>query len=382
MTEYLVSLDYVENTPEFNALMNAGSVLVGAVVGGAVGGNLQAAAGGGSIALIADINNRQLHEPQYKAIRKLSKGDPKEEARYVAAGCALQHCSAEFAKGTQEYEYWKAIEDLGNDPSLKDYRDELRTGSSKSLFAYGILDWGTDKAKAIANTADKKLDDALTNAGEGLALLRTLDPERSKRYSPVVVDEETPSTMGDLNPALKDARDNLLDLGQHTGQAISDASDFYLAAGITKGAASILGAAAIKGGERLVVREVAGGASIGTNVVRGMPKNLEGLVDSDSIRFTQDSIKGTFRDGGSMQVTIDALRSGRLSPNDLPPIRVFEQDGLVYTLDNRRLFVAHQAEVPIKIVPATPAEVANEIGYKMTTPNGGKIICLRNGCVQ
>lgn len=83
-----------------------------------------------------------------------------------------------------------------------------------------------------------------------------------------------------------------------------------------------------------------------------------------------------------MQETVDALRSGKLSPNDLPAIRVFEQDGIVYTLDNRRLLVASQAGVPIKIVPATPEEVAREIGSKMTTPNGGKIICLRNGCID
>jgi len=48
----------------------------------------------------------------------------------------------------------------------------------------------------------------------------------------------------------------------------------------------------------------------------------------------------------------------------LPPIRVFEKDGAVYSLDNRRLLAASEAGVPIKVVPATPAEVAKEGGVK------------------
>lgn len=48
-------------------------------------------------------------------------------------------------------------------------------------------------------------------------------------------------------------------------------------------------------------------------------------------------------------------------------------------MDNRRLLVASQAKVPIKIVPATPAEIAKE-AWKITTPNDGKIICVRGVC--
>lgn len=41
-----------------------------------------------------------------------------------------------------------------------------------------------------------------------------------------------------------------------------------------------------------------------------------------------------------------------------------------YSLGNRRLLAASEAGVPIKVVPATPAEVAKE-GWKMTAPNNG-----------
>ncbi|MEO0510062.1 MAG: hypothetical protein AAF065_09415 [Verrucomicrobiota bacterium] len=101
------------------------------------------------------------------------------------------------------------------------------------------------------------------------------------------------------------------------------------------------------------------------------------LVDTNTIRFTQDSISSRFRDGRSVQGLIDDLGSGRVSPNDLPPIRTFQQDGLTFTLDNRRLFAADQAGVPIRTVPATAAEVAKELPKKFTTPNQGTIIGIR-----
>jgi filamentous hemagglutinin len=73
------------------------------------------------------------------------------------------------------------------------------------------------------------------------------------------------------------------------------------------------------------------------------------------------------------------LKSGKISPDDLPSIRVFEKDGRVYSLDNRRLLAISEAGVSIKVVLATPAEVAKE-GWKMTTPNNGSIICVRGVC--
>jgi filamentous hemagglutinin len=110
-----------------------------------------------------------------------------------------------------------------------------------------------------------------------------------------------------------------------------------------------------------------------------LPENLTGYANPKDIRFTQDSVSNTFKDGRTLQATIDGLKTGKISPDDLPPIRVFEKDGVIYSLDNRRLLAASQAGVPIKIVPATPAEIAKE-GWKMTTPNNGSIICIRGVC--
>ncbi|MBL3876142.1 hypothetical protein, partial [Pseudomonas syringae] len=117
----------------------------------------------------------------------------------------------------------------------------------------------------------------------------------------------------------------------------------------------------------------------GQKLPSALPDNLTGYANPKDIRFTQDSVSNTFKDGQTLQSTIDGLKSGKISPDDLPPIRVFEKDGMIYSLDNRRLLAASEAGVPIKVVPATPAEVAKE-GWKMTTPNNGLIICVRGVC--
>jgi filamentous hemagglutinin family protein len=58
---------------EFDALMNAGSVLLGAAVGAAASGKVQGASSGASVALMADVNNRQLHPDERKFIDQKSR---------------------------------------------------------------------------------------------------------------------------------------------------------------------------------------------------------------------------------------------------------------------------------------------------------------------
>ncbi|HEY1028120.1 MAG TPA: hypothetical protein VGE28_10915, partial [Pseudomonas sp.] len=130
-----------------------------------------------------------------------------------------------------------------------------------------------------------------------------------------------------------------------------------------------------------------GGGNVGSVGAKGnaqrlpssLPENLTGYANPADIKFTQNSVSNTFKDGQSLQTTIDGLKSGKISPDALPPIRVFEKDGVIYSLDNRRLLAVSQAGVPIKIVPATQAEVVKE-AWKMTNPNGGEIICARGSC--
>jgi len=59
------------------------------------------------------------------------------------------------------------------------------------------------------------------------------------------------------------------------------------------------------------------------------------------------------------------------------PIRVFEQEGQLYSLDNRRLFAGQFADAELPFRWATPEEVADE-SWKFTSSNGGIGITMRS----
>jgi hypothetical protein len=103
----------------------------------------------------------------------------------------------------------------------------------------------------------------------------------------------------------------------------------------------------------------------------------EGGVNPKTIRFTQDSISASFKkEGTTLADTIEGLKAGKIDPNSIPPIRTFEQNGKVFTLDNRRLYVFQEAGIPIRTTPATAEEVAAE-AWKFTTKNEGTSIRVR-----
>lgn len=101
-------------------------------------------------------------------------------------------------------------------------------------------------------------------------------------------------------------------------------------------------------------------------------------MNPSDIRFTQDSISQTFKKGGGLVDDLSAgLKNGTIKPEDVQPIRVFEKDGLTFTLDNRRLYAFQQAGVKIPTVRASPFEVASELTKKLTTTNEGISIVVR-----
>ncbi len=100
-------------------------------------------------------------------------------------------------------------------------------------------------------------------------------------------------------------------------------------------------------------------------------------INPEKIRFTQDSISSKFSNGNTLESTINGLKSGKISPNDFPPIRVFERDEKMYSLDNRRLEVFQKAGIDIPTIRATSQEIKNELVRKFTTFNDGKSIIVR-----
>ncbi|MGC1491118.1 MAG: hypothetical protein WA798_07060, partial [Candidatus Acidiferrum sp.] len=99
-------------------------------------------------------------------------------------------------------------------------------------------------------------------------------------------------------------------------------------------------------------------------------------IDSTSVLFSQDSISSTFTDGRTLEESITGLGNGTILPADLPAIRLVNRDGLLYTLDNRRLYVFQQAGQKIPFRMATPEEIEAE-AWKFTTKTGGKTIRIR-----
>jgi RHS repeat-associated protein len=101
-----------------------------------------------------------------------------------------------------------------------------------------------------------------------------------------------------------------------------------------------------------------------------------GRIDPRKVRFAQDSIASTFQDGRSIEELAQGLRNGTINPADIPPIRLVEREGALFTLDNRRLEAFQRAGVDIPYRMATASEAAAE-GWKFTTTTGGTSVRIR-----
>ncbi|MCS6863481.1 MAG: hypothetical protein NZS48_00190 [Gemmata sp.] len=100
-----------------------------------------------------------------------------------------------------------------------------------------------------------------------------------------------------------------------------------------------------------------------------------GTIDPMKIRFSQDSIKGSFKDGGNVHQLAADLIAGKVDPNSIPPIRLVERDGKIYTLDNRRLKAFQEAGITISYEKLDT--IPTKELYKFTTINEGVDIVVR-----
>jgi hypothetical protein len=116
------------------------------------------------------------------------------------------------------------------------------------------------------------------------------------------------------------------------------------------------------------------GAKVGLKVGKKTVKHT--LINPNTIKFTQDSIGKEFKNGQKLEDITKGLKTGKISPDDFPPIRVFEKNGKKFTLDNRRLKVFQDAGIKIPTVKATAKEIKDE-AFKFTSKNGGDSIRIR-----
>lgn len=167
------------------------------------------------------------------------------------------------------------------------------------------------------------------------------------------------------------------------GRPLTDISWKQVA--ISAGAGAVGAGLASKAGQLL---RLASKADDVVNIADDVAKGVTNLADDaakgiskinpSEVRFSQSSIKATFKEGGSIDELAAGLRSGKISPESVPPIRVVEINGKLYTLDNRRLEAFRRAGVEIRYRLATPEEAAKE-GWKFTTTNEGVSIRVRGG---
>lgn len=105
-------------------------------------------------------------------------------------------------------------------------------------------------------------------------------------------------------------------------------------------------------------------------------------LDPKDIRYTQDSISPYFQDHRTVDDLIKGLKNGTISPDDVPAINVYKKNGIIYSLDNRRLYAfkkAGMSRINVKWVNTKDPKVAKEIGDKFTTITQGLSIIVRGG---
>ncbi|CAG1771316.1 partial Toxin subunit YenC2, partial [uncultured bacterium] len=140
MRDFLFSQGFNTHTiaakKEFDALMNAGSILLGSAVGSLSGGYNNAASGA-NIAYTADVFNRQLHDVEKLRIKELANGDAEKEARLTAAACTLIRCADGVPSDNPDYLVLKQLQDFGD--TLTDEKNLLATQKGWDGRTYGNL---------------------------------------------------------------------------------------------------------------------------------------------------------------------------------------------------------------------------------------------------
>ncbi len=110
----------------------------------------------------AELDFKTPNRNEQYIINTLSGGDPAKRDELLAAGCALIKCSAEFPVGSENYNYYKALEEKGKDSVdaqtvLKNFSEQnvvqgntYPTVETVEGFGYGAIDQVQD-SEALAN---------------------------------------------------------------------------------------------------------------------------------------------------------------------------------------------------------------------------------------
>jgi hypothetical protein len=88
-------------------------------------------------------------------------------------------------------------------------------------------------------------------------------------------------------------------------------------------------------------------------------------LNTNLIRFTHKTVFPTFKDGRRVADAIADLRSGKIQIESIPKIRVVFYKDCYWSLDNRRLFVFKEAQIPS--IKCYMVERDDQFARKLTT---------------
>ncbi|CZF87058.1 hypothetical protein [Grimontia marina] len=131
----------------------------------------------------AELDFKTPNRNEQYIINTLSGGDPAKRDELLAAGCALIKCSAEFPIGSENYNYYKALEEKGKDSI--DAQTVLKNFSERNVvqgntyptvetvegFGYGDIDKNQDTQTLISNLYAENVADTLGVSKEIAATL-------------------------------------------------------------------------------------------------------------------------------------------------------------------------------------------------------------------
>ncbi|MCM2131774.1 DUF637 domain-containing protein [Larsenimonas rhizosphaerae] len=151
-------------------LLIAASQITGIVAAGMTDGDIQK---GAEIAGNASAYNRMMHTSEKEWI-EAHGGSEEEKARLKIAACALVECSAQYERGSEQYKFYKELENAGNTDTYATERQKLQ---SSGLFGYSGLDVVGDYAERyqVGNRSFGALQTAggVALAGSGAAMSGT-----------------------------------------------------------------------------------------------------------------------------------------------------------------------------------------------------------------
>jgi hypothetical protein len=111
----------------------------------------------------------------------------------------------------------------------------------------------------------------------------------------------------------------------------------------------------------------------------------QGFVDPARIRTLQRGVSSQFNPSRSMGSsptlldTVNQLRANAVVADRIPPVRIFERNGQVFTLDHRRIVAHRLAGVRVRFRKSSVEDVIKELHGKLDTKDEGLSIRIRVG---